>query len=179
MHNSSKEQAPIIWLTGISGSGKTTLGKQLTKKLEKRYKKVAFIDGDVVRAFFENDLGFTRNDRIMNVKRISFAAALLAQHGTPVVVANIAPYFEVRDFLRRHLNNYHQVYLRTSVEAVIERDVKGHYQKYQKGELTNLIGLDDPYEAPRNPDLILDTDTESQEESFQNLQNFLAHKGIL
>lgn len=169
----------VIWLTGISGSGKTTLGKMLKKKLDKKNESVELIDGDKVREFFEHDLGYTRNDRIMNIKRITFAAKLLAENGTHVIVANIAPYYEVRDFIRKHIKNYIQIYLKASLEGVMKRDVKGHYRKHANVVMKNIIGLDDKYDIPRNPDLIIDTEAESAEQSFEKILNYLEkHKLI-
>jgi adenylylsulfate kinase len=170
--------APVIWLTGISGSGKTTIGIRLQAELEKRYERIEFIDGDIVRNFFENDLGYVRSERIMNVKRIAFAAMLVAKNNTPVIVANIAPYYEVRDFIRKHIPNYIQVYLDSSQEKVVERDVKGHYARFQNFEMENMIGLDDAYDIPRCPDLVVNTDCESVQESLDDVLEMLREKGI-
>jgi len=169
----------VLWLTGISGSGKTTLGKMLHNALCKQYEKVEFLDGDHVRAFFNNDLGYTRQERISNIKRIAFAAHMLAENEVPVVVANIAPYYEVRDFIRQKVNTYIQVYVKASLDTVIKRDVKGYYAKHKNGEMDNLVGCDDGYDVPRNPTLIVDTDTETPEESFQKIVVCLIQKGLL
>jgi adenylyl-sulfate kinase len=170
--------ACVIWLTGISGAGKTTLGMMLSERLKAKNKPVEFLDGNIVRDFFENDLGFTRQERILNVKRIAFAAKLLAEHGVNVIVANIAPYYEVRDFIRRHINNYIQIYLKTSLEEVQKRDIHGHYKKYKSGELKNLIGVDDSYDVPRNPDLVIDTTVEEPKQSFEKIMDYLEKTGI-
>ncbi len=170
--------AYVIWLTGISGSGKTTLSLKIKDELEKKYGNVEFMDGDIVREFFEDDLGYTRKERIFNVKRIAFAAMLLAKNGTHVIVANIAPYYEVRDFIRMHIEKYIQIYLQISIEEAMRRDIKGHYIKYRKGELNNLVGVDDNYDIPRNPDLVVDTGKEAVEESIHKIMNFLSKKGL-
>lgn len=170
--------AHVIWLTGISGAGKTTLGLILKKELEKRWGHVEFIDGDSVRRYFGNDLGYTRKERILNVKRIAFAAMLVAKNGTNVVVANIAPYIEARDFMRNHIKSYIQIYLKISVEKAMKRDVKGHYKKYKEGNLHNIVGVDDTYDIPRNPDLVIDTDANTIEESIQQIMKFLNKKGL-
>lgn len=169
----------VLWLTGISGSGKTTLGLKLKFELEKKYRYIELIDGDSVREFFGDDLGYTRKERIMNVKRITFAATLVAKNGTNVIVANIAPYYEVRDYIRTKIKNYIQIYLRISLERAMNRDVKGNYAKYKKGELSNIIGLDDKYDVPRNPALVVDTGLESVDESLHKIMSFLNTKGIL
>lgn len=167
----------IIWLTGISGAGKTTLGLALKEKFKNRYGSIEFLDGEAIRRFFGNDLGFSRKERILNVKRIAFAAMLVAENGTNVIVANIAPYYEVRDFIRKNLKNYIQIYLKVSVEEAIRRDVKGHYKAYREGRLKDIIGLDDGYDVPRNPDLVIDTERETVEESLSRILNYLKEKG--
>ena len=173
------KNAKIIWLTGISGAGKSTLAKQIVETMLAQNIAVQLLDGDEVRNFFEGDLGYSRKERILNVRRIAFAAFLLAQHGINVVVSNIAPYYEVRDFVREKLKNqYIQVYVKTSIETAIKRDVHGHYKKFKTGEMSNIIGLDDNYDIPRNPNLIVDTNIESVEESFKKILTLLKEKGI-
>lgn len=167
----------VIWLTGISGSGKSTLGLRLTEHFRSCGLPVEFLDGDIVRDFFENDLGYSRHERLLNIRRITFAAKLLSDHGINVVVANIAPYYEARDFIRRKLSNYIQIYCAATVGKVAQRDVKGLYNHNDKAG--PLIGVDDVYDIPRSPDLILHTDTETVDESFMKLQRFLEGKTIL
>ncbi|MFC1709839.1 adenylyl-sulfate kinase [Candidatus Omnitrophota bacterium] len=163
----------VIWLTGISGSGKTTLGKGLKARFKKIYGQVEFIDGEQVRDFFKNDLGYTRKERILNVKRIAFASMLIAKNGTPVIVANIAPYYEVRDFIRENIKNYMQVFLRLPLKEAIRRDTKGHYKKFKNGKMKNFIALDDNYDTPRNPDIIVDTKKHTIKESLDKIENFV------
>ena len=170
--------AHVIWLTGISGAGKTTLGKLIKEKLEQENKSVELLDGDMVRRFFEDDLGYTHRDRMFNVKRIAFAAMLLAKNGTNVVVANIAPYYEVRDFIRARIDNYIQIFLNVSLEEVMRRDVHGHYKKYKEGKIKNLIGVDDNYDVPRNPDLVIDTTSETVDESLTKIMHYLETVGL-
>ena len=171
--------AKVIWLTGISGSGKTTLGERLKEELGKKYGHVEFIDGDLVREFFENDLGYTRKERIFNVKRIAFAAMLVAKNGTNVVVANIAPYYEVRDFIRKHIKNYIQIYLEANIGICKERDIKGIYNQVKVGKIKNVVGVDDVYDEPRKPDLIVDTQNENIEQNFEKIIGFLKEKGLI
>ncbi len=168
----------VIWLTGVSGAGKTTLAKLVKKELDKKYPKVELLDGDIVRSFFENDLGYTRHERILNIRRITFAAMLLAKHGIPVVVANIAPYYEVRDFIRKKISSYYQIYLEVSEETVVKRDVKGFYKDFREGKIKEMIGMDDPYETPRNPHLKINTEKESVDDSLEKIIDFLTQKGI-
>jgi len=170
--------AYVIWLTGISGSGKTTLGLKIKKELNHKYEYVEFLDGDVVRDFFENDLGYTRQERIFNVKRIAFAAKLLVENNVNVIVANIAPYYEVRSFIRKHIKNYIQIYVNVTLEEARKRDVHGHYEKFDNGQIENLIGLDDAYDEPRNPNLTVHTTEETEEESLAKIMKYLEDKGI-
>ncbi|OGV55854.1 MAG: adenylyl-sulfate kinase [Lentisphaerae bacterium GWF2_44_16] len=168
----------VIWFTGISGSGKTTVAMETAKEFKSRNIPFEYLDGDIVRNFFEGDLGYSRKERILNVRRIAFAAELLAEHGINVLVANIAPYYEVRDFIRRKIPNYIQIFLDASLEKVMERDVKGHYKKFKAGTMSSLIGVDDDYERPRNPDLTLHTDKETVVETTEKVIKFLKDKGI-
>jgi adenylyl-sulfate kinase len=170
--------ACVIWLTGISGSGKTTLGIALKKVLEKKYPRLEFLDGDEVRSFFGNDLGYSRPERVLNVKRIAFAAMLLAKHGIPVIVANIAPYYEARDFIRKKIPGYLQVYVKVSVEEARRRDPKGHYRRHDSGQVCGLVGIDDIYDVPRNPDIVIDTEKETVTQSVEKIMRMLAKKGF-
>lgn len=163
----------VIWLTGLSGSGKTTLGLRVTEELKKIRKKAAFVDGEIARGFFEDKLGFDRQSRIQNVKRIAFGAMLLADNNVTVIVANIAPYYEVRDFIRKHIPKYIQVYCKASFEECAARDTKGHYSKAAGGKIKNLIGMDQPYDMPRSPDIIVDTVNESIDESINKILRYL------
>jgi len=163
----------VIWLTGLSGSGKTTLGLRITEELKRTRKRVAFVDGETARGFFEDKLGFDRQSRIQNVKRIAFAASLLADNNVTVIVANIAPYYEIRDFIRKHIPKYIQVYCKASFEECAARDTKGHYLNASGGKIKNLIGMDQPYDVPRRPDIIVDTVNESVDESVNKILKYL------
>lgn len=174
-----KKTENVIWLTGISGSGKTTLARMLASKIANLIPDYELLDGDEVRDFFEGDLGYTREDRIINAHRIAFTAKKLADNGILTIVANIASYYEMRDFIRRKIPNYHQIYCNASLEAVSKRDVKGYYAQYHAGEITNLIGVDDVYDVPRNPNVIVNTDTEEPEESLQKILDYLKDSGVI
>ena len=170
----------VVWFTGISGSGKTTLANLLHKSLKERNVKTEILDGDIVRDFFENDLGYSREERIMNIKRITFAAMLLEKNGVNVIVANMAPFYEARDFIRRKFNgHYFQIYLKASIDKAMSRDTKGMYKKAQDSGDTNVIGVDDAYEVPRNPDLVIDTDNETIAESLAKTVRLLEENGVL
>ncbi len=171
--NKQRNIAAVIWFTGISGSGKTTLAVRLFEELSRQGLQCDLLDGDVVRDFFEGDLGYSRQERIAVTKRIAFAAERLSQNGIFTIVANISPYFEIRDFLRVKISNYHQIYCKASLAKVSERDVQGHYARYQTGELKNFIGLDDVYEEPREADVTVYTDTETVDESLTKIIEYL------
>lgn len=172
-------QGKVVWLSGLSGSGKTTLGKLLEIELVKNSVSLMRLDGDEVRDFFENDLGYTKNERIMNVRRITFAAHCLAQKGVTVLVCNIAPYYEVRDFIRKKLGeNYIQIYMKASLKAVSDRDVKGMYKNFEEGKINHLVGVDSEYEVPRSPDIVIETEKESEIESLQRVMVYLKEKKV-
>jgi len=174
-----KTNAWVIWFTGISASGKTTLGTLLKKELEKKYGIAEMLDGDVTRNFFENDLGYSAEDRMISLKRIMFGAALVARNGVPAVVACITPTYEMRDLIHRKIPKIIEVYCKVSIEEVTRRDPKGLYKKYKDGKTTHVIGLDDKYDVPRHPDIICNTDTETVKESFDKIIAFLTNKGII
>lgn len=174
----NNSQARVIWLTGVSGAGKSTLARGLLERFNHLQVPCEILDGDEVRAFFGNDLGYSRQERIANIKRITFAAALLAKNGVNVIVANIAPYFEVRDFIRQKIPDYLQIYVRAAREIVVARDVKGLYKQAKADAKGNMIGIDDAYEEPRHPDLIVETGVESVAESLEKLGKFLQAQGV-
>jgi len=169
----------VIWFTGISASGKTTLGTLVKNELEKKYGIVEMLDGDVTRHFFDNDLSYSKKDRMTSLKRIMFGAALVAKNGVPTVVACITPSYAMRDLVRKKIPKYVEIFCKASIEKVMERDPKGHYAKYKLGKLHHVIGLDDKYDIPRHPDLICETDIETVEESLLKIKNLLKEKGIL
>jgi len=170
----------VIWFTGISGSGKTTMAG-MTKELLLKHQSlpVQILDGDLVRTFFKNDLGYSRGERIENIKRIIFAASLLADNNVAVIVANIAPYIEVRDIARRTIKNYIQVYLKLSTQDARARDTKGLYQAFDQGKIRNIIGFDDPYEEPRSPDIVIDTGNRSLADTVSEVEKLLIEREII
>ena len=167
----------VIWLTGLSGSGKTTLSLKLQEKLRELSVRTELQDGDEVREFFGADLSYERKDRIANVKRIGFAAHLLSRNGVNVIVANIAPYYEVRDFLRKNIPNYIQIYLKSDLESSLKRASKGYYERLKNGNLRNFIGVDDVYDVPRTPDLTIDTINTGIAESVDIIMEHLRKTG--
>lgn len=166
----------ILWFTGLSGSGKTTLALQLKKKLEELGKTVAVVDGDAIRDKHEKKLGFSRADIKENNERIAEHVAEVAPQFDFVVVPVIAPFAEDRVNTRARLgNNYYEIYVACPLEVCAERDVKGLYAKAQSGEIKNMIGVDPntPYEVPENPDLVVNTVSQSQTENVDQLLKWL------
>lgn len=162
----------VIWLMGIAGAGKTTLGTRLKAYLDARGKTPHVIDGNVVRDFFDNDLGFSRDDRMANIKRIIFAAYTLSQNGIITIVCNIHPFEELRQFARRKIPDYNEIYLDKDLEIARRDDQKGIYQTAR----TEIVGLDIKFDEPKHCDLIVHTGRESVEESFSRILRYLKNK---
>lgn len=154
-----------IWLTGLSGGGKTTISRFLEKELQMQGYRVAVLDGDVVRQNLTQGLGFSREDRDENVRRIGFMADLLTQNGVFVIVSAISPYRTVREEVRQRIGDFIEVYVNAPLEVCEQRDVKGLYKKVRAGEIKHFTGIDDPYESPLSPDVECRTDRESVDES--------------
>lgn len=175
-----KNKGCAIWLTGLAGSGKTTLGKKLYHYIKSNTdNQVEFIDGDLARKFFKDSLGYSRQERIANTKRIAFAVMFLERQGVTTVVSSMAPYYEVRSFIRRNTPNYFQIYVKASLERC-KRSSKRHlYKQAEEGKIKNVIGVDDVYDVPHESDLVVDTDKESVTESFEKIINFLRVKKVI
>lgn len=171
-----------VWLTGLPSAGKTTLARELAPRLEAAGRRVEVLDGDEIREFLSAGLGFSREDRHRNVQRIGFVAELLASHGVTVLVPVIAPYADSREAVRkRHQAEdtaYLEVHVATPVEVCSVRDVKGLYAKQAAGEISGLTGVDDPYEAPADPDLRIAAHEQSVEESAAALESLLRERGL-
>lgn len=159
-----------IWLTGLPSAGKTTLARALEKRFLEDGQRVEVLDGDVVRTYLTKDLGFTPDDRRENVRRIGFVADLLSRNGVVVLCPVIAPYRDSRDEVRElHGDRFIEVHVATSVDECSKRDVKGLYAKQQAGELSGLTGVDDPYEPPLNPEIVVQTEGRTLDETVENL----------
>ncbi|HEX4231626.1 MAG TPA: adenylyl-sulfate kinase [Bryobacteraceae bacterium] len=143
----------VVWFTGLSSAGKSTIARAVRNKLAAAGEPVELLDGDEIRTNLCRGLGFSREDRDENVRRIGYVAALLARHGVTVLVAAIAPYRAVREEIRRLCGPYIEVYVNASLSVCESRDVKGLYRKARSGEVKNFTGVSDPYEAPLNPDV--------------------------
>ncbi len=158
-------KAPVIWLTGIPGSGKTTLALELKKFYEQKGLPIDILDGDEVRKTLSKDLGFSPEDRKEHNRRVIFVAQILSKNGVTTIVPLISPYRETRDFARKEIPNFVEVWVKASVDECKKRDPKGLYKKALAGEIKNLTGLQAPYEEPQNAELILDTEKQNVEES--------------
>ena len=168
-----------IWFTGLSGSGKSTLSRRIYLEIRRRGLKAELLDGDIIRTNFSQELGFTKRERDINVKRIGFLSWLLNKHGIISVVAAIAPYEETRQINRKLIKNYIEVFCNCPLEVVEKRDVKGLYAKARKGLIPHFTGISDPYEPPSNPEIVVYTDKETVEESVNKIIDFLEESKFL
>ncbi len=160
-----EQQGFTLWFTGMSGAGKTTLATVVEEILRDRGLKVELLDGDVVRTNLSKGLGFSKEDRDTNIKRIGFVCKILTRNGVVAIGSAISPYREVRDFIRQDIGRFVEVYCKCPMEVLIERDVKGLYKKALAGEIENFTGVSDPYEEPLNAEVVVNTDTETHQES--------------
>lgn len=160
-----KQAGFTIWFTGLPSSGKTTVAKLVERELRARGLKVERLDGDIVRQSLSRDLGFTREDRDKNIERVTFVAKLLTRNGVAALTSFISPYREKRDQARKEIGRFVEVYVKCPVEICMRRDPKGLYQKALAGEIENFTGISDPYEEPLNPEVVIETDKETPEES--------------
>lgn len=173
-----KQQKPMcLWMTGLSGAGKSTLANALEQELNRKGKHTYILDGDNLRHGLNSDLGFSEPDRNENVRRAAEAAKLMVDAGLIVIVGLISPFKKERDWARSLFkdNQFKDIYISTSLEECEHRDTKGLYQKARRGEVKNFTGIDSPYEAPDNPDVMIDTQNKTVEECV----NIILHKAGL
>lgn len=164
----------VIWLIGISGAGKTTLGNRLKEYLDLSGRKSFILDGDVVRDFFDNDLGYSQQDRVANIKRIMLAAHVLSFNGVTAIVCNISPFENLRAFSRLKIKDYIEIYLKRDLHLSQCNDVKGMYGK--NAGKTEIVGVDMLFDEPLHSDLTIDTGCEDVEESLRKLVAYLNAK---
>jgi adenylylsulfate kinase len=169
-----------LWMTGLSGAGKSTISDVIVAEFDRRGVPVEVLDGDVVRENLSKGLGFSKEDRDTNIRRIAFVADLLSKHGTPVITAAISPYREIRDEARALMDGrFVEVFIATSLEECEARDVKGLYAKARSGEIPEFTGVSDPYEAPENPEVSVETADRTPEESAQQVLDYLEEQGLI
>ncbi len=166
-----------LWFTGLSGAGKSTLANLLAAELRRRGMKVEILDGDEVRTNLSKGLGFSKEDRDTNIKRIGYVCKLLTRNGVVAISAAISPYREIRDFNREQVGQFVEVYVECSIEKLTERDVKGLYKKALAGEIKNFTGISDPYEAPLKPEILVNSGAETVEQSLQSILTYLEKHG--
>ena len=168
-----------MWFTGLPSAGKTTLANLVSVELRNRGVGVEVLDGDVVRTHLCKGLGFSKEDRDENIRRIGFVCGLLTRHGAAAIAAAISPYRAIREEVRASIGNFVEVYVKASVETCIRRDVKGLYKKALAGELKGFTGVDDPYEPPLQPELIIETEKESPANSAARILRKLEDLGYV
>jgi adenylyl-sulfate kinase len=169
-----------LWFTGLSGAGKTTISRMVADELQARGSRLEILDGDVIRENLSKGLGFSKEDRDTNIRRIAFVADLLSRNGVPVITAAISPYREIRAEARELMGErFIEVFVKASVDTCIERDPKGLYEKALKGEIKEFTGVSDPYEEPLDPELTLETETESPEESAGKIITLLEERQLI
>ncbi len=169
-----------LWFTGLSGSGKSTISDVIVEEFDRRGVPVEVLDGDVVRENLSKGLGFSKEDRDTNIRRIAFVADLLSKHGTPVITAAISPYRDIRNEARELMDGRMiEAFVATSLEECERRDIKGLYAKARSGEIPEFTGVSDPYEAPENPELTIETEGKTPEESAQEIIDYLEQRKLI
>ena len=172
-----------LWFTGLSGAGKSTLSGPIADRLRAEGHKVEVLDGDEVRTHLSKGLGFSKDDRDTNIRRIGWVAKTLSKHGVVAITAAISPYRDVRNEVRQKVQEagagFVEIFVHCPVEVLAERDVKGLYKRALKGEIANFTGVSDPYEQPESPDVLVDTSRESIEESVAKIMAKLRELGYI
>lgn len=173
------DQGFTLWFTGLSGAGKSTIAQRVAAELRRRGVKVEVLDGDEVREHLSKGLGFSREDRDTNVRRIGYVAKLLSRNGVVAITAAISPYRSTREEVRAMIGRFVEVYVATPLEVCIARDVKGLYKKALAGEIQQFTGISDPYEPPLNPELTIDTTGETPDQSAARVLAYLEERGLI
>ncbi|HYP04715.1 MAG TPA: adenylyl-sulfate kinase [Bryobacteraceae bacterium] len=168
-----------LWFTGMSGAGKSTVSERILDRLKNAGAKVELLDGDVVRTHLSKGLGFSKEDRDTNVRRIGFVSQLLSRNGVIALVAAISPYRAVREEVRASIDNFVEVYVHCPIEVLAERDVKGLYKKALAGEIPSFTGVSDPYEPPASPEVTIDSSAEPVEASVEKVWSKLQQMGLI
>jgi adenylylsulfate kinase len=169
-----------LWFTGLSGAGKSTIAEVVVDELRRRGHRVELLDGDEVRQNLSKGLGFSKEDRDTNIRRIGWVAAVLARNGVVAVTAAISPYRDIRDEARQMMGErFIEAYVKASVETCEQRDVKGLYAKARSGEIKEFTGVSDPYEPPESPELVIETEQQSPEESARQILAYLEERELI
>lgn len=171
--NSKVQTGFTLWFTGLSGAGKSTIANIIVKKVNEKGLKVELLDGDEVRTHLSKGLGFSKEDRDKNIRRIGYVASLLSRNGVITITAAISPYRDIRNEVRSMHENFVEVYVKCPLKVLEERDVKGFYKKARLGEVKQFTGVSDPYEEPLSPEIVVETDKEKPEESANRILKWL------
>ena len=174
-----KQKGVAVWFTGFSGAGKSTIADALTDKLKSAGYRLEVLDGDEIRENLTKDLGFSKEDRDTNIRRIGFVAKLLVRNGVIVLVPVISPYRAIREEIRANIDNFVEVFVNAPISVCEERDVKGLYKKVRAGQIKQFTGIDDPYEPPLNPEIECRTDLEDVSESVDKILSLLKTSGYI
>ena len=174
-----KQKGFTAWFTGLPCCGKTTVADKVAEILKNKGYKVERLDGDIVREGLTSDLGFSKKDRDENIKRVTFVAKLLTRNNVAVLATFVSPYRQMRKKSRKEIKEFVEIYVKCPIEVCKKRDVKGMYKKAWAGEIKDFTGIDDPYEEPENPDLILETDKETVDESVEKVLEKLNQLGYI
>lgn len=169
----------ILWFTGLSGSGKSTLAARMSQELERRGLHVETLDGDEIRKHLSRGLGFSREDRDENIRRIGFVAGIVERCGACAIAAAISPYRAVRDEVRHSARRFVEIYTECPIDVLSRRDPKGLYKRALAGEIQNFTGVTDPYEPPLAPEVHLHTDLETPDESVAKILQRLTELGLV
>src|SRR5579871_3026922 len=168
-----------LWFTGMSGAGKSTLSRLLETRLRQLGGKVEVLDGDIVREYLSKGLGFSKEDRDENIRRIGFVCELLSRNGVIAIAAAISPYRDVREEVRSRIPNFFEIYMECPIEVLAERDVKGLYKKALAGEIPRFTGVSDPYEPPAAPEVTIHSSLETPEASVERIWSVLVERGLV
>jgi sulfate adenylyltransferase len=170
-----------LWFTGLSGAGKTTTAEIVTVLLLEHGRQVTVLDGDVVRTHLSKGLGFSKEDRDINIRRIGFVAAEIVRHGGAVICAAVSPYRATRDEVRAMVGSdrFVEIFVDTPLDVCESRDIKGMYAKARRGEIKEFTGIDDPYEPPLHPEMTLDTVQQTPEGNARRILDYLVQRGFV
>lgn len=174
-----KQRGVTVWFTGLPAAGKTTISQGVERELRARGYSVELLDGDIIRQHLTKGLGYSKEDRDENIRRIGFVAQLLTRNGVIVLVAVISPYREIREEVKKRIRDFIEVYVNAPLEVCEQRDPKGLYKKARAGEIRNFTGIDDPYEPPLHPDVECRTAEETIEDSIQKVLQYMEASGYI